>query len=101
MQNEMKNKPNLIKRRLSTSWGKISEDAKRKKTMNRISCFLCNIISKSNIHEIWEVGEAGKFLNNGIFFFFGNLTAATYSQIQEAQQTSSRNIGKETTLRIS
>ena len=66
----MKNKPNLIKSRLSTSWGKISEDAKRKKTMNRISCFLCNIISKSNIHEIWEVGEAGKFLNNGIFFFF-------------------------------
>lgn len=61
MQNEMKNKPNLIKSRLNTSWGKISEDAKRKKTMNRISYFSCNIISKSNIYVIWEVERQENF----------------------------------------
>ena len=61
MQNEMKNKPNLIKSRLNTSWGKISEDAKRKKIMNRISYFSCNIISKSNIYVIWEVERQENF----------------------------------------
>lgn len=65
MQNEMKTTLNLIKNRLHTSQGKISEDAKRKKKtskMNRISYFIWVIINKSNIYVIWvpEVGEAGK-----------------------------------------